>query len=145
VNLLRSGYLQTHPRYCAAAASAALWGEFDSYLECARLAASAIAGANALGEPNVLEQQNQARLVRCIWGNPFRRTEVDPAWLAWQDGLVPRMARMVYEERRFTDLPILADALEDAGCDNPDLLAHCRQPGEHARGCWVVDLLLGKG
>ena len=54
------------------------------------------------------------------------------------------MARTIYEQRSFADLPILADALEDAGCHNEDILGHCRQPGEHVRGCWVVDLVLGK-
>jgi hypothetical protein len=53
-------------------------------------------------------------------------------------------ARCIYSERRFADLPGLADALEEAGCTNEDVLAHCRQPGEHARGCWVLDLMLRK-
>jgi hypothetical protein len=55
------------------------------------------------------------------------------------------MAQAIYEGRRFADLPVLADALEDAGCADAALLGHCRGPGEHVRGCWVVDLLLGKG
>jgi hypothetical protein len=54
------------------------------------------------------------------------------------------LARMIYEERSFDQMPELADALEAAGCTDEDILAHCRGPGEHARGCWVVDLLLGK-
>ncbi len=83
--------------------------------------------------------------VREVVGNPFRTPEVDPAWLGWNDGAVVKMARVIYEERRFEDLPILGDALEDAGCACPDLLAHCHQGGEHYRGCWVVDLVLGKG
>jgi hypothetical protein len=53
-------------------------------------------------------------------------------------------AQLIYEERRFADLPSLADAIEEAGCDNADVLAHCRAGSEHVRGCWVVDLLLGK-
>jgi hypothetical protein len=51
----------------------------------------------------------------------------------------------MYESRHFSPMPILADALQDAGCDNPDVLDHCRGPGPHVRGCWVVDLVLGKG
>ena len=51
----------------------------------------------------------------------------------------------MYESRNFARMPTLADALEEAGCTNADILAHCRQPGEHVRGCWVLDLLLGKG
>jgi hypothetical protein len=54
------------------------------------------------------------------------------------------LARVIYEERRFEDLPILADALEEAGCINHTILAHLRSPGPHARGCWPVDLLLKK-
>jgi hypothetical protein len=69
---------------------------------------------------------------------------IDPLWLAWNDGTVVKLASDIYEERAFDRLPILADALEDAGCAHPDFLDHCRQPGEHARGCWPVDLVLVK-
>jgi hypothetical protein len=57
---------------------------------------------------------------------------------------VVTLAKSIYEDRAFDRLPILADALEESGCHDPDILAHCRQPGEHVRGCWVVDLLLGR-
>jgi hypothetical protein len=83
----------------------------------------------------------QARLFRDIFGNPFRPVTFDPAW---QTNNVASLAQAIYDERAFDRMPILADALEDAGCTNPDVLNHCRQPGEHVRGCWVVDLLLGK-
>jgi hypothetical protein len=96
--------------------------------------------ALALYEKHVI----QCRLLRDVVGNPFRRTAVHPVWLAWNDGTVPKMAQAIYEERAFDRLPILADALEDAGCTDADMLAHCRGEGEHVRGCWVVDLLLGK-
>jgi hypothetical protein len=86
----------------------------------------------------------QAALARCIFGNPFRSASIDPAWLAWKDRTVPRLAELVYEERAFERLPVLADALEEAGCTDPEILAHCRGSGEHGRGCWVVDLVLGK-
>jgi hypothetical protein len=79
--------------------------------------------------------------LRDIFGNPFRPVTLDPTWRTPE---VLLLARSLYEERRFEDMPVLADALEEAGCQNPDILAHCRQPGEHVRGCWVVDLLLGK-
>jgi hypothetical protein len=68
----------------------------------------------------------------------------DPSWLAWNDGTVAKLAAAIYDERRFADLPILADALEDAGCADAAVLAHCRGGGEHVRGCWVVDLLTGR-
>jgi hypothetical protein len=83
-------------------------------------------------------------LFREIFGNPFRPVPIDPSWLAWRGGLVVMLAQSIYDERRFQDLPILADALEEAGCTSEDLLAHCRSSGEHVRGCWAVDLVLGK-
>ncbi len=90
------------------------------------------------------EAARQADLLRDIIGNPFRPASADPAWLTWNGGLLARMARAIYEDHRFADLPILADALEDAGCTDAEFLAHCRGGGTHARGCWVVDQLLGK-
>jgi hypothetical protein len=86
----------------------------------------------------------QCQLVRDIFGNPFHLTTVDSAWLTWHDNTVPKLAQTIYDDRAFDRLPILADALEEAGCDNPEILAHCRKPGEHVRGCWAVDLILGK-
>jgi hypothetical protein len=71
-------------------------------------------------------------------------TDVETIWLSWNDGIVPKLAQAIYDDRVFDRLPILADALEEAGCTNADILNHCRRPGEHVRGCWVVDLLLGK-
>jgi hypothetical protein len=63
---------------------------------------------------------------------------------AWNSGCVVKLSRAMYEERRFEDLPVLADALEEAGCTDAEVLTHCRLPGDHVRGCWVVDLLLGR-
>jgi hypothetical protein len=74
----------------------------------------------------------------------FRRIILDPAWLTRNSGTVVKLAQAIYEERAFDRLPILADALEEAGCHEPDILAHCRQPGPHVRGCHVIDLLLCK-
>jgi hypothetical protein len=82
-----------------------------------------------------------ATLLRDIFGNPFRPVSFDPAW---RMGNVLSLAQAIYDERAFERLPILADALEDAGCTNADVLGHCRGGGEHVRGCWVVDLVLGK-
>ena len=87
----------------------------------------------------------QATLLRDIFGNPFCPIILDPAILAWDDGTIPKPAQASYEERAFDRLPILADALEEAGCDNADILAHFQGPGPHVKGCWVIDLLLGKG
>jgi hypothetical protein len=88
--------------------------------------------------------KQQAPLLRDIVGNPFRPVTLAPAVLAWQGGTVGKLAEGIYEERAFDRLPILADALEDAGCTDRAILDHCRGPGPHARGCWVVDLVLGK-
>jgi hypothetical protein len=90
------------------------------------------------------ERTAQSDWLRCIVGSPFHPVAVDPGWLGWNQGTVPRIAQCIYQERAFGCLPILADALEDAGCADPQILHHCRQPGEHAHGCWAVDALLGK-
>ncbi|MCI0459738.1 MAG: hypothetical protein L0Z62_22535 [Gemmataceae bacterium] len=102
--------------------------------------------ADALGAVKArrTEQEAQAALLRDIVGNPFRPALVDPPWLTWNRGAVPQMARIIYEERRFEEMPCLGDALEDAGCTDSALLAHCRGSREHVRGCWVVDLLTGR-
>ena len=85
-------------------------------------------------------------LLHDIFGNPFRPPRpIDPAVLAYQGGAVKRLAEVIYEGRRFGDLPVLADLLEEAGATDADLLGHLRGPGPHVRGCWVVDLLTGKG
>jgi anti-anti-sigma factor len=67
---------------------------------------------------------------------------IEPVWLAWNDGLIPRLARGVRDRRAFKDMPILGDALEEAGCTNADILTHCREPGEHVRDCWILAALL---
>jgi hypothetical protein len=87
----------------------------------------------------------QCALLRCLFGNPWRPPVPPPAAvLAWNDNLVPRLARAIYEERRWHDLPLLADALLDAGCADESLLAHCRDDAGHARGCWALDTILEK-
>jgi hypothetical protein len=82
-----------------------------------------------------------ADLVREVAGNPFRPVAVDPTWLT---PTVVQLARALYAERAFDRLPILADALQDAGCEMAAVLEHCRSSGLHERGCWVVDLVLAK-
>jgi hypothetical protein len=67
---------------------------------------------------------------------------LDPAWLRVNDGCVAKIAQSIREEDRFADLPILADALEDAGCVNQDILNHCRNAGNQPHRCWVLDLIL---
>ena len=86
----------------------------------------------------------QCELLREIIGNPFRIAVTDPGWLTWHAGMIVKLAEAVYVNRAFDRLPVLTDALEEAGCTDAGILAHCRGSGPHVRGCWLVDLLLGK-
>ncbi len=83
-------------------------------------------------------------LIRDVFGYPCRQLGFGEAWLTRHADTAVKIARCIYDEDRFADLPVLADALEEAGCTNPHILGHCRGPGPHVRGCWVVDLLLGQ-
>ncbi len=83
-------------------------------------------------------------IYRDVLGEPFRRPRVAWRWQTWNGGAVVRVAAAVYEEHRFGELPVLADALQEAGCADPEVLGHCRTPGVHVRGCWLLDALLGK-
>jgi hypothetical protein len=89
-------------------------------------------------------KQGLIGLLRDITGNPFRQPTISPAWLTWSEGLVTKLAEGIYLARAFDQLPILADALEDAGCNDEAILAHLRSGGPHVRGCWAVDVLLGR-
>jgi hypothetical protein len=88
------------------------------------------------------DQSGFAALLREIAGNPFRPVPFEPSWRTTD---VMLLARGIYVDRAFDRMPILADALQDAGCDNDTVLTHCRDTAlMHVRGCWVVDLVLGK-
>jgi hypothetical protein len=130
--------------YYARAAVIALYFRYtDHDYDALEVAAKA---AEAIGEPGsrlfLEERAAQCDLLRDVLGNPFRPAILDPAWLVWREGLVREMARQMYAARDFSDMGILADALEEAGCTDEHLLAHCRGPSAHVRGCWVVDLLM---
>ncbi|VTR97037.1 Uncharacterized protein (Fragment) OS=uncultured bacterium PE=4 SV=1 [Gemmata massiliana] len=86
-------------------------------------------------------EAGQCDLIRDIFGNPFRPVTFSPSW---RSSTAAALAAQMYEARDFSAMPILADALEDAGCDSADVLDHCRGPEPHVRGCWVMDLVLGK-
>jgi hypothetical protein len=87
------------------------------------------------------ERRAQFELFREIAGLGW----TDPRWPRWRTTDVVALARGIHRDQAFDRLPILADALQDAGCDDQDILDHCRRPGGHVRGCWVVDLAMGYG
>jgi hypothetical protein len=99
----------------------------------------------AFQEAKRAHERRLCALIHDIFGNPYRSPPaIDPAWLAWNGGTIPNLACTMYASKRFRDLPILGNALEEAGCADKVLLAHCQGPGPHVRGCWAVDLLLAK-
>jgi hypothetical protein len=151
---------------CHAAAAARYLGEFrysrtDLDLECV---SSAVANAlryergRELGarlryagevdehaEPmraaSLAEKARQVPLVNCVFGNPFRPVTFDARW---RTSDVVGLAQAIYDDKAFERMPILGDALMDAGCEDEQIIGHCRGDGPHVRGCWVVDLVLGR-
>ncbi len=119
--------------------------------ELLRTVLEAAAGASSLGA--VQEAAAQAAMLRDLFGNPYRPLKPIPAdWLAWNDGTILKLAQAAYEERLLPSgelnhayLTVLVDALEDAGCEDADLLSHLCSPRPHFRGCFVLDALLGFG
>jgi hypothetical protein len=93
------------------------------------------------GGRQIQELKNQTELLRDIFGNPFRPVTILPEW---RTSTVLALSQGIYDEKAFDRMPILADALQDAGCDNEQVLGHCRGPGPHVRGCFVMDACLGK-
>jgi hypothetical protein len=87
------------------------------------------------------ERTDYCNYLRDFFGNPIRFTTIDPSWCI---PTVATLAQAIYTEKTFDRMPILADALEDAGCTDAELLGHLRGPGPHVRGCWAVDLILSK-
>jgi hypothetical protein len=86
----------------------------------------------------------QCDLLRDVFFPLLHSVRFRPAWRAWHGGAAVKIAREIYDRRRFEELPVLADALEEAGCDERALLDHCRGGGPHVRGCWALDLVLGQ-
>jgi hypothetical protein len=106
-------------------AAVAVWADGSTVVKAAELAA-------------------QCALARDLFGNPFCPVHFDPLWREWGGGTARAVASAIYSGQRFVDLPVLADALEDAGCADENLLGHCRSGAAHARGCWALDLVLGR-
>ena len=130
------------PQYCAAMAASMV--TLQSLGDCGRTAAAfAAAAVHDAKIRNVTDEKRlQTPVFRDIFCNPFRPVVYAPRWRSESS---VALARTAYDTRDFTLLPILADALEEAGCDHPDVLTHCRDPQQvHVRGCWVVDGVLGQ-
>jgi hypothetical protein len=130
----------------ASAASAAVYAAYPDGDPgvVATYAAAALASADADFDA---ERGAQAALLRDIFGSPFRPPRVAPSVLSWNDGTIVKLASAVYEERDFTQgrMGVIADAMEEAGCTDQQVLSHLREQGvHHVRGCFVVDLLLGR-
>jgi hypothetical protein len=130
-----------------AAASCVGWGDGEGNVSVHAAAAAVydvLRPGMAVTAAQVAADQrcSQAALLRDLFGNPFRPVAFDPAW---RTRTASAVAQVIYDGRDFSLLPVLADALEDAGCEDAGVLNHCRGPGPHVRGCWVVDLVLGKG
>jgi hypothetical protein len=132
-------------RKLASRAVRASVGRSGVYAAAAASHLAALAHGDLQQEGVTAERNRQASLLRDIVANPFATSRpIDPAVLRWNDGTVLRIATGIYEERAFERLPVLADALLDAGCDDEPLLSHLRDGGPHALGCWALDLMLVK-
>ena len=163
----RAFYVQVHgyaPDFAPyeAVAAAVSRRPFNGAVEASRWAAIAWGAAADADWPGLddievghrerdQERSRQAALLPDIFGNPFRPVTISPTVLIWNDGVVVRLAQAAYEQRHLPEgtldkslLAILADSLEEAGCTDADTLGHLRGPGPHVRGCWPVDLCLGK-
>jgi hypothetical protein len=132
------GELRAARLVCRSAGAGAAWYAAAS---AASVAARNAALSAQAGMFSPEEGAAQAALLRCLVGNPFRPISTDLSRMP--DNAVV-LARTMYESRDFTAMPLLADLLKEAGCPE-EVSEHCRGPGPHVRGCWVVDLLLGKG
>jgi hypothetical protein len=123
--------------------SRAAWGAAaTAAFQHRQAAGAAVLAVVGCGEPVESQRKWLCDLLREVFGNPFRPVVLDPDWRSANDGLAPRLAREIYDTRRFGELPVVADALEDAGCDLRELLDHLRRPGGHVRGCWALDAVL---
>jgi hypothetical protein len=112
---------------------------FGASVAAAAQDAADVAAWSGLSATLAAARAQQAALLRDVFGSPFHPARFDSRWRSVS---VTALARGIYQEERFDRLPILADALVDAGCDDADILVHCRSKGPHVRGCWVVDKIL---
>jgi hypothetical protein len=134
-----------HAAWAVVQAATSVHGAYEVNVSGTAAEAAVRAGGVANNEEYraALEREQTAHcdLLRDLFGNPFRPTSFDAAW---RTTAAVGVAQAIYDLDRFADLPILADALEDAGCCDEAILSHCRRPGRHVRGCWVVDAVLNR-
>ncbi len=124
---------------------AAYYASSNASLACAGIANPGVMTSDpGFSASERAEERAQTDLLRCIFGNLFNDSTIYSALIGWNDCTVRKVAQSIYDTRAFDDLPILADALEEAGCTDARIVGHCRKLGPHARGCWVVDLLTGR-
>jgi hypothetical protein len=136
----RAAWQEARSARAVAAAWAAGREAAGAAWEAARSAEASARAAGLSEAAGAAARAEQAELLRCIFGNPFRPVEVQPQW---RTETVVRIARSIHEGRTFDLLPVLADALEEAGCTCPYTLGHCRVHRKHALGCWVVSGIIG--
>lgn len=137
---LSSAQLAAREKLATLSPMLTLWDIWSSYPSAHRLAEKWLGNVieNGADLPHLCE------VLRDLFGNVFSKAIVDPGWLTWNQSVVRCMAKAAYDDDLWADLPVLADALEEAGCTNVELLHHLRSPGIHVRGCWALDLLLGR-
>jgi hypothetical protein len=124
-----------------------LWNVFAAAGDAqARQAAQVEHGkqAAAYAAMQSITRSAQANLIREVMGNPFLPVSMHAHWQTWGGGIVVQLAEGIYEDRIFDSMPVLGDALEEAGCADEAILRHCRQADGHVRGCWVLDEVLAK-
>jgi hypothetical protein len=119
------------------------WTVVSPDIHSAAEAAAQTAYYAGVAVPGLAERSAQADLLADLLLRP-PCARLPEGWRTWNDGMLVQLAESIHFERAFDRLPILADALEDAGCTDLDILTHCRGAGPHFRGCWALDLLLGK-
>ncbi|MGF1583089.1 MAG: hypothetical protein ACFCD0_27530 [Gemmataceae bacterium] len=126
------------------ASAAYVWNHQQKAREAARMAAYVDPWSAAAYTFRRVSNKLAVDQMREIFGNPFQPTTIEPRWLTFNNSIVLQLAERMYDNNDFVEMPILADALEEAGCEDETILRHCRSGGTHARGCWVIDLLLSK-
>jgi hypothetical protein len=146
------GYESGHEALTAAALSLFSQAVGSSLGAAGEWRQSVEAARSAMSQIEYPIEEYLCEVLACLFGNPFKPSPpLPPSVLAWNGGTVRRIAQGIYDDRRLPEgtldtgrLAILADALLDAGCDDDELIRHCRSEGPHVRGCWAVDFILGK-